>query len=139
MGNRDIGDEVGLPAGAVGISDKAFIELEGFVAVVRFLPHGENIPEYVARRKSLLLDDPRTISVPSTSALRSFSDAAQEMTEDKGITLPLPGPHTAAYFARSVVSSGHGGLLTRHDRWLRAPAHLPHAGDGPPPSTASAS
>ena len=83
MGTHDDGDEVGLPAGAVGIRDRALIGLEGFVAVVRYLPRGENVPEYVARRKNMLADDPRTISVPSTSAIRSFADAVHEMIEDE--------------------------------------------------------
>ena len=128
MGTHDVGDEVGLPAGAVGISDRALIELDGFAAVVRYLPHGENVPEYVARRKNMLADDPRTISVPSTSALRSSSDAVQEMIEDKSITLPPTGPLTAAYFVRSVASAGHG-LPTRHDRWLRESGVSPGSAD----------
>ena len=82
MGTHDVGDELGLPAVAVGVSDRALNELDGFVAVVRYLPHGENVPEYVARRKNVLADDPRTISVPSTSAIRSFADAVHEMIED---------------------------------------------------------
>ena len=119
MGTHDVGDEVALPAGSVGVSDRALIELDGFVAVVRYLPHGENVPEYIARRKNMLADDPRTISVPSTSAMRSFADAVHEMIEDETANIPLTGPRTAAYFVRSVVSAGHGGLVTRHDRWLR--------------------
>jgi hypothetical protein len=119
MANHDVGDQVILPAGAAGVGDRSLIQLDGFVAVVRFLPQGEDILEYVERRKSLLADDPRTIAVPTGAAARSFADAAREMTEDKGLALPLTGPRTVSYFVQSVVSSGHGGLLTRYDRWLR--------------------
>eukprot|EP00974_Lingulodinium_polyedra_P002056 193215-Lingulodinium_polyedra.AAC.1 len=65
------------------------------------MPAGEDIPAYVASRKALLADDPRTIGV-LVSENRSFIDAVRDMTTDQNIVLGITGPRTASPYLDRV-------------------------------------
>eukprot|EP00971_Amphidinium_carterae_P340840 6479345-Amphidinium_carterae.1 len=115
----DIGAEVEFPPGAVDVGGQSIVAIDGASAVLRFMPGGESISAYVAARKSLLADDARIISPCRGEGVRSFAEAARDMLHDQDIKFKLSGPRTAFAYLDRLVSTASGGMIARHDKWVR--------------------
>eukprot|EP00971_Amphidinium_carterae_P172728 3424328-Amphidinium_carterae.1 len=115
----DIGAVVVWPPGAVDIGGRSIVSIDGASAVIRFVPGGESISAYVTARRSLLADDSRTIAPCRGDGVRSFAEAARDMLNDTSIQFRITGPRTASAYLDRLVIAGGGGMIPRHDKWVR--------------------
>ena len=116
----EIGTEVPLPAGASRLQDRSLVVIDGVTAVLKYLPEGAKVQDYVRERRAMLADDPRVLSVQQEA--RTLLEAVGEMVKVSRASFgaassPLSGPETSEPWLKTVTTQGHGSLVTRHDKW----------------------
>ena len=116
----DVGDEMMLPGGAAVMRDRALVSVNGEIVVLRHLPEGTNVKDWVIERRALLADDSRILPNTGDDVEVSFAEAVKEMTME-AFTSPAPisGPRTADWFLNHMRVTGIGGMIPRHHRWAR--------------------
>ena len=116
----EIGDAVQVPAGIVCVGGRAIVNIDGALAAIRFVPGGESISEYAVARRALLTDDTRTIAANAPgNATKTFAECVRDMPVDAEVMFKLAGPRTAAAYCDRVAAAGLGGMVARHEKWVR--------------------
>ena len=123
VGDKDIGDEFVLPAGAVQLGQKALVTVEGSVVTMELLPKGTDIAKWAIARKYQLCDDPRIL--PPQVKPRSFRDAVDLMetvSSRSAVSLPdspLNGPFVGPDWVQAQVDAGVQSLVSRSEGWCK--------------------
>ena len=116
----EIGDEYGLPGGAVVAGDRALVSIGADTVVLKNLVAGADITAYVKSRRELLAEDDRILA-PLANRQRTMPESITAMIEvptPAGTPQPIQGPRTAGEWLTTVVTQGHTSLTSRHNKWV---------------------